>query len=344
MGYPVLRFSEDEEREERSRSGSRPQANGGLYVVSRPVLFGSTVPEQSLAGSLFGNMWDAMFPKKQPPLHLTSRPVRVSDPLSVKRDPTSRAISFALHATVIGLILWAGLMPHVRPLPPPVKRITPITFRPYIPPAPKPKAMAGGGGGGAHKIVEPTRGHLPPITKLETNAPQIIKVDHPLLPEQPTIHLPKNIPNNSMPNLGQPNSPQVALASQGSGSNSGFGEGMGGGIGASNGGGLGQGTNGGYGGGVMSVGGGVSAPELVHSVQPGFTNAARAARLQGTVTIELIVDQNGDPQNIQIVKRLGMGLDQKAVQAVEQYRFRPAMYQGHPVPVRLQVQVNFHLY
>jgi TonB family protein len=94
----------------------------------------------------------------------------------------------------------------------------------------------------------------------------------------------------------------------------------------------------------MSVGGGVSAPQLIHSVQPEFTDEARQAKYQGAVEIQLIVDSNGNPENIQIVKHLGMGLDQKAIDAVRQYKFHPAMYQGHPVPVRLVVDVDFHLF
>jgi TonB family protein len=119
---------------------------------------------------------------------------------------------------------------------------------------------------------------------------------------------------------------------------------MGGGIGAGHGGGLGEGVGGGYGGGVMSVGGGVSAPQLIHSVQPEFTDAARQAKYTGVVEIQLIVDSYGNPQNIQVAKHLGMGLDQKAVEAVQEYKFHPAMYQGHPVPVRLVVDVDFRLY
>jgi TonB family protein len=206
--------------------------------------------------------------------------------------------------------------------------------------------MGGGGGGGAHQIVEPVKGHLPPVVKLQTMAPQIMKIDNPKLPTPAAIQMPQNIklPDSTMPNMGVPQSPQVAMASQGSGSGSGFGQGMGGGIGAGHGAGIGSGTGGGYGGGIMSVGAGVSAPQLINRVQPEFTDEARQAKYTGVVEISLIVDGNGNPENIQIVRHLGMGLDQKAVDAVKQYKFRPAVYQGHPVPVRLVVDVDFRLY
>jgi TonB family protein len=153
-----------------------------------------------------------------------------------------------------------------------------------------------------------------------------------------------NIPDNKMPNIGAPQSSQIAIASQGMGSGSGFGQGSGGGIGAGSGGGVGIGSGGGYGGGIMSVGGGVSAPQVVHSVDPDFTDAARQAKYEGAVAIQLIVDRQGNPQNIQVIRHLGMGLDEKAIEAVRQYKFRPAMFQGHPVPVQMVINVNFHLY
>ena len=94
----------------------------------------------------------------------------------------------------------------------------------------------------------------------------------------------------------------------------------------------------------MSVGGGVSAPVVIHSVVPEFTESARSANYQGTVSIQLIVDPQGNPQNVHVVRHLGNGLDEKAVAAVKQYRFRPAMYQGHPVAVQMIIDVDFHLH
>ena len=94
----------------------------------------------------------------------------------------------------------------------------------------------------------------------------------------------------------------------------------------------------------MSVGGGVSAPQVVHSVEPDFTEDARQANFQGNVAIQLIVDAQGNPQDIRVARHLGMGLEQKAIEAVRQYKFRPAMYQGHPVAVQIVIDVDFHLH
>jgi TonB family protein len=344
MGYPALKSTDVDLQEEHAAARLN---NSGLYLMSKPVVFGRGVPEESLLSGVIGNLRDTFFPQKLPPLHLTSQPVAVADPLAIRRDPTSSTIAFIMHVIVITAILWTAMNVHQHVVAEKQQIITPITFRPYIPPTiTAPKVMGGGGGGGAHQIVEPVKGHLPPVVKLQTMAPQIMKIDNPKLPTPAAIQMPQNIklPDSTMPNMGVPQSPQVAMASQGSGSGSGFGQGMGGGIGAGHGAGIGSGTGGGYGGGIMSVGAGVSAPQLINRVQPEFTDEARQAKYTGVVEISLIVDGNGNPENIQIVRHLGMGLDQKAVDAVKQYKFRPAVYQGHPVPVRLVVDVDFRLY
>jgi TonB family protein len=96
--------------------------------------------------------------------------------------------------------------------------------------------------------------------------------------------------------------------------------------------------------GVHIPDGKVSAPQLIHSVEPQYSDAARQAKLSGICLIGLIVDANGLPQDVHVVRSLGHGLDEKAVEAVNQYRFKPAMYQGHPVAVQVSVQVSFKLF
>jgi len=92
------------------------------------------------------------------------------------------------------------------------------------------------------------------------------------------------------------------------------------------------------------VGGGVSAPQVIHSVEPEFTEEARRANHQGNVTIKLIVDSQGNPQDVRLASHLGMGLDEKALEAVRQYRFKPATYEGHAVSVQIVIDVAFHLH
>jgi TonB family protein len=92
------------------------------------------------------------------------------------------------------------------------------------------------------------------------------------------------------------------------------------------------------------VGGSVKAPVLLKSVEAHFTNAARKARLEGSCLISIVVDRNGMPQDIRITKSLDDGLDQNAINAVAQYRFKPAMIDGEPVPAVMNVVIEFRLY
>jgi TonB family protein len=342
LAFTTLDLEPKQERQAQSAAAAR---TARLQLVRKPLFVAEPVPSQSVFSSLFGSLREAVFPKKLPPLELTSTPIPVPDRMAVERSPASSAISFVLHAAIIAFIVLLALEAHR--VAPQVAKVTHIDIRPFIPvTVPTPKPMGGGGGGGAHHVVEPTKGHLPKIAQTQVAPPQVLVIDHPKLAAQPTVVMPQqmNIPDNKMPNIGAPQSSQVAIASQGMGGGSGFGQGSGGGIGAGSGGGVGVGTGGGYGGGVMSVGGGVSAPQVVHSVDPDFTDAARQAKYEGSVSIQLIVDRQGNPQNIQVVRHLGMGLDEKAMEAVRHYKFRPAMFQGHPVPVQMVINVNFHLY
>ncbi len=269
-------------------------------------------------------------------------------PVSFKRDRKSSFVSFIIHVLIVTLVLWWSLTSHPHVVETANTVVTPMHFTLYAPPPPPQvmpvaKVQGGGGGGGAHQLIEPTRGHVPKVARIQTLPPQIVRVANPKLAVEPTmqVHIPSS---NPLPNFGVSQSPQIALASQGSGSGSRFGHGLGGGIGASQGSGAGTGNGGGYGGGLMSVGGGVSAPILIHSVEPEFTDQARQANYTGTVSIQLIVDSQGNPQDAHVVRHLGMGLDEKAVEAVNQYRFRPAVYQGHPVAVQMIVEVDFRLH
>jgi TonB family protein len=96
--------------------------------------------------------------------------------------------------------------------------------------------------------------------------------------------------------------------------------------------------------GIYRVGKGVSAPAVRNSVDPQYTNEARRKKIQGVCLIKLIVDVQGKPQNAQVVRPLGYGLDERAIAAVNKFKFKPAMKEGVPVPVMITVEVNFRLY
>ncbi len=258
----------------------------------------------------------------------------------------TRLLSAGVHTAAVAaivLLLFEGR--HM--VSPPQRNLGAVDVRPFMPMTAKlDQAMGGGGGGGAHNPVEASKGHLPEIAKAQITPPQLLQVDKPKLAVQSTVVMPQAIklPDTNLPNIGVPQSPQVALGSQGVGANSGFGDGIGGGIGSGKGNGIGPGEGGGYGGGVMRPGGGVSAPVLIYSVDPEFSDEARRAKYQGICVVELVVDATGSPQDVHVVRSLGMGLDEKAVEAVKQYRFKPSYFQGHPVPVRINVEVNFRIY
>jgi TonB family protein len=295
--------------------------------------------------TLVNNIRDYFFPPKLPPLQLTSKPIAVVDRMAVKRSPTSSAISVGIHVLIfvffVAIFLLGRNKLKAKPL-----QVTQVSVQPYLPIAPKGPAMGGGGGGGSHELVQTPKGKLPKIEDHPVTPPMVVVNDHPKLTQEPAIMLPKNvqIANNNLPNLGNPQTSVVGPQSNGTGSMSGMGSGSGGGIGSGNGNGFGPGQGGGVGGGLYQVGGGVSAPELVFAPDPEFSDEARRAKYQGVCVVSLVVDAQGNPQQVQIVRHLGMGLDEKARDAVEHYKFKPAMLKGKPVPVRVDVMVNFRIY
>jgi TonB family protein len=145
-----------------------------------------------------------------------------------------------------------------------------------------------------------------------------------------------------MPNYGDPLA-KLGAASNGTGSGSGIGSGSGGGVGSGRGAGMGPGEGGGFGGGVYRIGGGVSAPSLIYKVEPEYSEEARKAKHQGTVVLDVVVDDKGMPQNVRVIRAIGLGLDEKAIEAVSKWRFKPGLKDGRPVAVRASIEVNFRL-
>jgi TonB family protein len=285
--------------------------------------------------------------EKLPPLVLTSRPMAVRDPFRVKRSPLSSALSVGAHVAIIALIIFLIIEMRMHPKPvPPKPQLAHVDITPFRPIAVKGPALGGGGGGGAHELVQAPKGRLPKFSETPITPPMLAVNQHPKLAVQPTIKMPPSValPNNALPNLGDPRTSIVGPAANGMGSGSGLGSGDGGGIGSGSGTGYGAGQGGGYGGGLYHVGGGVSPPVLIHSVDAEFTDEARRAKVQGVSVVSLIVDAQGMPQRVRVIRKLGQGLDEKAIEAVRQYRFKPSTYQGKAVPVEITVEVNFHLY
>jgi protein TonB len=131
--------------------------------------------------------------------------------------------------------------------------------------------------------------------------------------------------------------------SRGPGSGGGVGKGTGTGIGEGTGTGVGAGSGGGTGGGVYRPGSGIEPPKLLHEVKPVYTEDARLRRLEGEVVMEIVVRRDGSVGDLRIIRGLGGGLNDQAMQAVRQWRFSPARRLASPVDVIVEVSVEFKL-
>jgi periplasmic protein TonB len=309
---------------------------------------GKAFEEKPIWTGLYESIRDVFFPVKLPPLQLTSTPIPVPDRMAVKPNPWAIGISSAVNISLLLVLLFFVGKKIIEEVNKPMIA-TNIDVGVWQPKAPAGSdSNGGGGGGGDHSIVDPVKGHLPKIMKDPIVPPQVLTVDKPKIAMDAAIDVQKSIslPDNpTLPTIGVTNSPNVTMASGGQGSGSGIGTGSGGGLGSGTGNGYGPGSGGGAGGGLYHVGNGVTAPVPLNSVEAEFSDEARRAKYQGVCLISLIVDAQGNPQNPRVVRALGMGLDEKALEAVRKYKFKPAMKDGRtPVPVMITVEVNFRLY
>jgi periplasmic protein TonB len=254
--------------------------------------------------------------------------------------------SLAIHMVAVGLLLWSGhwALEHKDEIKQQVTGLV-TDISPYLPlPMSKTRAGGGGGGGDRDKLQAP-KGALPKLSKEQITPPSVVvRNENPKLPVPPSVVVPPQIKLPTVGDLGDPLSRVMGPPSNGTGSGAGIGSGSGGGVGSGSGPGVGPGHGGGYGGGAYRVGGGVSAPKVLYDPDPEYSEEARKAKYQGTVVLWLVVSPDGHPQQIKVQRSLGMGLDEKAVEAVRQWRFEPAKKDGQAVPVMINVEVNFRLY
>ncbi len=320
--------------------GNDPELN--LLLSSRSL-------EEPMWKSLFGQLDDFFFPKKLPPLKLESKPEPVKNIWGLynyRKD--AAAGTTAVHVFIIGIIIGLTILGHHMIAPAKAEsKVIPLVDPGDLPTLRPSKTQVGGGGGGGDRdVLQATKGKLPKFSMQQITPPVVVvRNEHPKLPVEPTIVIPPQVKlaTNNMPNLGDPMSGAV-LPSNGTGAGGGIGSGSGGGVGSGTGPGFGPGEGGGTGGGIFHVGGGVSAPRVIYQVDPEFSEEARKAKYQGTCTLMLVVDANGRPTNIRVANSLGMGLDEKAIEAAKKWRFEPAMKNGHPVAVEIALEVDFHLY
>jgi periplasmic protein TonB len=301
--------------------------------VAEQVRLSGEIKEQGVLGSLVSSIRDAFFAPKLPPLVLQSKPVAVPDRMAIKRSPASTAFAVGVHVVII-LLVALFIASQVKVMTPAKKDIAAIVATPPPPIAPKLEQI--GGGGGQHDVAPVSKGRLPDFTQKQLMPPKAPPTVAPKLSIVPTVVVQKdlNLANNDMPNLGAPNSTLRGVS---------LGNGTGTGIGSGNGSGIGPGSGGNTGGGVMHIGGGISRPIVLYQVEPEFSEEARKAKFSGSVTVYLYIEPDGTPSHVRVVQGVGMGLDEKAVEAVRQYRFKPAMKDGKPVRVDLYVAVNFQI-
>ena len=303
-----------------------------LQLDSRPVDNSLIIEEEGVFASLWSSVRDVFFPVKLPPLVLESTPIAVVDRMKTKQNPVATGSAIAIYALLILLIAFLIAKKVKFAAPVKTEQVTALT----IPPPAPPKAQAMGGGGGQRGPTPVTKGTPPKFAETQIVPPKAPPLEPPKIAIQPTIEVQKDVKMaSSIPQLGVANSPIIGMS---------MGNGSGTGMGAGNGSGLGPGSGGNTGGGPRRIGGGVSAPVLIYSVEPEFSEEARKAKIAGNVLVNLWVNTSGLPEHVHVIRGVGMGLDEKAIEAVKQYKFRPAMENSRPVLVELNVEVNFQIF
>ncbi len=290
--------------------------------------------------------------KNAPPLKLTSRPVPVEEiwgGFSYRRQGMA-ATAVAHLLFVLAVFGFQDNDLHDANMGS-VTLIIPVDISPYlaqlqVPVKPDPGDSGGGGGGGANSPLPASRGRLPRFSLEPQLAPPtpVIRNRNPKLAVEPTVKVSPDVtlPQVDLSVFGDPFGAD-GPPSAGPGTGGGIGSGRGTGVGSGTGAGVGPGSGGGIGGGVFRIGGGVSQPRLLQKVEPEYSEEARKAKYQGTVMLAVEVWEDGLAHNIRILRSLGLGLDEKAIEAVKQWRFAPGKKDGKPVRVAAQVQVSFRL-
>ena len=287
--------------------------------------------------------------KNLPPLKLTSKPLPIKSIWGAydhKREGVSAStIGHVLIVTVAFLISAANPLQDITGDS--INLVLDFDVSPYMVELRNPPAgdSGGGGGGGQNSPLPQSKGKLPRFDSKQLAPPTpIIRNPDPKLSVEPTVIVQEyaQAPKIDMSMFGDPFG-NIGPPSAGPGSGGGIGSGRGTGVGSGRGPGVGPGSGGGIGGGVFRIGGGVSPPRLTYKVEPEYSEEARKAKYQGTVVLAIEVWQDGKAHNIRVIRSLGLGLDKKAIDAVQQWKFVPGKKDNVPVRVRANVEVNFRL-
>jgi TonB family protein len=292
-----------------------------------------------------GRLRDFISPPKQAPLPPGIKPIKVKDIWSKDENfGTSQALAVGLHIAAIGLLIVPIFFTTAStPIEAKNKQVnvTPLDISPYVAKLPAGNDKAGGGGGANNHTLTPTsKGKLPKFTMTQFAAPQAKILNlNPKLAMDPTLLGPPDlkIPSPNMANFGDPLAKGITDS---------LGNGNGTGIGSGSGGGLGPGEGGGTGGGTFRAGvNGVGSPMCIYCPQPEYSDEARKAKYQGTVLLDVTVTADGRVVSPVVIKGPGLGLEEKALAQVKNWKMRPAVGpSGKPVNCRVQIEVTFHLY
>ncbi|HVO59464.1 MAG TPA: energy transducer TonB [Terriglobales bacterium] len=341
--------------------GVSTPALGAHCVANRDSELSLLLPEcvfdEPLWKSLFQNVDEFFFPKKLPPLVVTSKPLPVNDIWGFD-DYRKNAVlvSTMAHVTVLAAIISITMLARrvVQQVTKPQATVTLVSPDDIFTSPPSKEKAGGGGGGGDRDKLQAPKGKLPKFAMHQIVPPAVVvRNDHPKLAAEPTVVVPPEIhlAAKDLPSLGDPMSPLLAAPpSNGPGYGGGIGSGSGGGVGSGEGPGVGPGRGGGIGGGdfhnggIFRVGGEVSPPRPIYTPDPDYSEEARKARYQGVCILWLVVDSTGRTRDVQVARSLGLGLDEKAIDAVKRWTFEPATKNGKPVAVRVNVEVTFRLY
>jgi len=271
-------------------------------------------------------------------LHLRVSP---ASHLEVYAPARAGLCSLLLHAATVTLLFTLASSTPGRQFTGRLARlVAPAGLAPWLPSVHR---STGGGGGGDHSPLPASQGQLPRIASTQFTPPEAVPSNpNPILPMEPTI-IGSQIQLSEIKPLpfGDPFA-APGPPSNGPGSGGGVGPGRGGGVGPGTGPGAGPGLGSGVYGNAKSTGP-RSGLVVLYQVEPDYSDEARKARLQGLVVLRLEVDERGAPRHLEVVRSLGMGLDEQALEAVAKWRFRPAYRNGKPTVASAFIEVNFRL-
>jgi TonB family protein len=271
-----------------------------------------------------------------------------------ERSRVPALVSAGAHAAGVGaIVMAAGLGVGTSAMPLDEFSVTPEPVRMVYLAIPGP---GGGGGGGGLRMKTPApKAMLKGPAKMSSPVPERAPapVEAPVKPEPPKLLPSEPMPPILAPVVAVPGDDrnragvfEVSPAeadSRGTGAGGGTGSGSGTGMGEGDGSGIGPGSGGGTGGGPFRPGSGIEPPTVVHEVKPTYTETARVRGITGEVVLEIVVLRNGMVGRVRMLQGLGSGLDERAIEAVRQWRFAPARRLGQPVDVQVEVAVEFRL-